>query len=96
MFGHLSLYGMQLPNDCRLVFSHRVGMREAAMNPDIERYVQSVASRAMAAQIAKAKIQRIEGDHSVEFRTELYVFNPDDFWGIVETAARDLNKSTQR
>ena len=96
MFGHLSMYGMRLPNDCRLQFSHRVSLREAAMNPDVDRYIQREAQQRMADQIAKTKMQRIEGDHSVEFRCEIYVFNPDDFWAIVDTAARDLNKSPQR
>lgn len=96
MFGILTAYGMRLPNDCRLQFSHHVSLREAALNPDVDRYIQREAQQRMAQQIAKTKMHRIEGDHSVEFRCELYVFNPDDFWAIVETAARDLNKSTQR
>ncbi len=96
MFGMLSAYGRPLPDNCRLQFSHHVSMREAAMNSEVAVFVQRQAQHVMADKIARTRMERIERDFSVEFKCDLYVFTPDEFWQIVETAAIELNKSTQR
>jgi hypothetical protein len=90
MFGELTLYGQRLPDNCRVGFSHHVHIREAAMNPDVEQYVQRVARTAIADTISKTRMARVERDFSIEFRCDLYVFSPDEFWGIVEQAAHEL------
>ncbi|WP_332822460.1 hypothetical protein [Stutzerimonas kunmingensis] len=60
------------------------------MNPDVERYVQRIAREAIADTISRTRIERKEHDHHVEFRCDLYVFSPNDFWAIVEQAAQEI------
>ena len=95
MFGNLSPFGRPLPDNCRLTYSRFIGGREYARNvADVDRFVASEARQSMASQIAHVRMKKTEGDHSVEFRCDVYVFSPDEFWQIVEEAARELSRGT--
>ncbi len=40
--------------------------------------------------IQKDKTKRFERDHHIEFRLELYVATPEEFWEIVEQRALEI------
>lgn len=90
MFGMLTHYGRPLPNNAKLGYSKYVSTREAAMNPGVEDFVRREARHAFADMISGSRITRHEHDHSIEFRCDVYVFNPDEFWQIVEEAAQEI------
>ncbi len=90
MFGNLTMYGRPVPHNARVGFAHSVHIREAAMNPDVVHYVKRLARESIAATIADTRLERKEHDFHVEFRCDLYVFSPNDFWQIVEEAAQEI------
>jgi len=95
MLGHLTYFGSSMPDDCRVGCSFIVHTKEAAMNPnEVAGHMERRAQQALAQQLAKARMERIDLGHAIEFRCDLYVFNPDQFWQIVEEAAMELNRRT--
>ena len=93
MFGQITFLGQRLKDDCHLSFWQTVPLREVAMRPgEVEHYVQRAAQQAFADMIPRVRMRKNELDFSIEFLCDVYVFNPDEFWQIVEEAARDLNR----
>ena len=91
MFGELTHYGRPVAHNARLTYSKYVPIREAAITPsEVRSFVQAEARQALADQIARTRMQSIEHDHHIEFRCDVYVFSPDEFWEIVDQAANEL------
>lgn len=88
MHGYLTYFGRPLPDNCRVGCSHFVSLREVAVGEtDLDRLIEGRAVSAIAEQIVATRTVKIPGKYNVEYRTDVYVFSPDQFWQIVEEAA---------
>ncbi len=58
--------------------------------PDVRRIVRDRARQALAGALAFERITETTRDYSTEFRVEVLVFSPDEFYKIVQEEAMRL------
>ena len=77
--------------DIHCVATHRVSMTEYASNPDrVESYTRDYLRKLIADLIVRKKVTESNNDFYKEYRLDLYVATPSEFWEIVEREATEI------
>ena len=82
---------MKKVSDIRCSAVHRVSMTEYASNPGrVESYMRSYLWKCIADLIVRHKVKESNDDFYKEYRIDLYVATPNEFWEIVEREATEI------
>ena len=82
---------MRRQTDIQCSVVRRVSMAEYESNPDRTRHiVNDYLRKTMADFIIKEKAKELNDDFYKEYRLDLYVATPNEFWKIVEREAHEI------
>ena len=82
---------MRRPIDIQRSVVRRVSMSEYESNPDrTNSYMYGYIRESMSDFIAKERVKESRDDFYKEYRLDLYVATPKEFWKIVEREAQEI------
>ena len=77
--------------DIHCVATERVSMTEYESNPDrVECYTRDYLRKIIADLIVRKKVTESNDDFFKEYRLDLYIATPSEFWEIVEREATEI------